>query len=184
MTAEEVAEGVLQRSGNDKFKYTVMDPSMFSQSGGPSLAERMYRVGLQNVKPADNRRVSRMGAMGGWDQMRARLRGDGENPMLYVFFTCTDFIRTVPALQHDPDRPEDIDTDAEDHVADEARYTSMSRPWTPARKQAFEGQYDPLGKPVETKPRTWLYLSEMTYADFHKATNSELGETRRRRERM
>ena len=67
--------------------------------------------------------------MGGWDQMRARLKGDGEVPMLFVLSTCRDFIRTVPALQHDPDRPEDLDTAGEDHVADEARYACMSRPY-------------------------------------------------------
>jgi hypothetical protein len=54
---------------------------------------------------------------------------DGK-PMLYVFETCRDFIRTVPALQHDEKRPEDLDTDGEDHIADEARYMCMSRPWT------------------------------------------------------
>jgi hypothetical protein len=48
-----------------------------------------------------------------------------------VFETCRDFIRTVPSLPHDDKRPEDIDTDAEDHVADEARYACMSRPWIP-----------------------------------------------------
>ena len=65
--------------------------------------------------------------------MRARLRGDGERPMLYVFDTCIDFIRTVPMLQHDAERPEDLDTAAEDHVADEARYACMSRPWIAAK---------------------------------------------------
>ena len=48
--------------------------------------------------------------------------------MLYVFDTCRDFLRTVPTLQHDPDRPEDLDTTAEDHIADAARYACMSRP--------------------------------------------------------
>lgn len=64
-----------------------------------------------------------------WDQMRARIKGDGESPMLYVFKTCRDFIRTVPALQHDPDRSEDLDTAGEDHAADECRYAYMSRPY-------------------------------------------------------
>jgi hypothetical protein len=49
--------------------------------------------------------------------------------MLYVFNTCKDFIRTVPVLQHDETRAEDLDTEAEDHVADETRYACMSRPW-------------------------------------------------------
>ena len=53
-----------------------------------------------------------------------------------MFDTCRDFIRTVPVLQHDPDRLEDLDTDTEDHVADETRYACMSRPWIRAVKRA------------------------------------------------
>ena len=37
-------------------------------------------------------------------------------------------IRTVPVLQHDPERLEDLDTNAEDHIADETRYACLSRP--------------------------------------------------------
>jgi hypothetical protein len=128
MTAEEVATGIVKRSGQESFAYTVCDPSIFAQSGGTSLAERMWKAGLQGLRRGDNRRVGQLGALGGWDQMRARIRGDGEQPQFYVFSTCRDFLRTVPALQHDPDRPEDLDTAGEDHVADEARYACMSRP--------------------------------------------------------
>jgi hypothetical protein len=97
MKAEEVARGIVAKSGDESFAYTVADPSMFAQSGGPSLAERMGRAGLRGLKRGDNRRVVQMGAMGDWDQMRARIRGDGEVPALFVFSTCRDFIRTVPA---------------------------------------------------------------------------------------
>lgn len=151
---EAFSAGIRERSANDnaqKIKYlrTVVDPSMFQQSGGPSLAERMVKAKIKNVVPADNTRVTQRGAMGGWDQMRARLRGlgwDNDNncpgpnwqPTFYVFSTCTHFIRTVPVLQHDPDRPEDVDTDGEDHAADEGRYACMSRPFVP--------------EPVEEKP--------------------------------
>jgi hypothetical protein len=130
LTAEEVASGVLARSLKEEYAYTVVDPSMFKMDGGPSIAERMIKSKLVGLRPADNTRVGLRGAMGGWDQLRSRLKGnaDGE-PMLFVFSTCADFIRTVPALQHDPDRPEDVDTDGEDHAADEARYACMSRPW-------------------------------------------------------
>jgi hypothetical protein len=31
-------------------------------------------------------------------------------------------------LQHDQDRPEDLDTESEDHAADSVRYACMSRP--------------------------------------------------------
>ena len=69
--------------------------------------------------------------MGGWDQLRARLRGEEGRPGIYLFATCTDAIRTLPALQHDADRPEDVDSSGEDHAADEIRYACMSRPWLP-----------------------------------------------------
>ena len=39
--------------------------------------------------------------------------------MIACFDTCLDSIRTIPMLQHDPDRVEDLDKDAEDHAADE-----------------------------------------------------------------
>ena len=51
--------------------------------------------------------------------------------MLAVFDTCRDFIRTVPVLQHDRMRLEDLDTSAEDHIADETRYACLARLMAP-----------------------------------------------------
>ena len=66
--------------------------------------------------------------------------------MLYVFSTCTHLIRTLPALQHDADRPEDVDTDGEDHAPDALRYGCMARPYVrplpssePGRRLAVGG---------------------------------------------
>jgi hypothetical protein len=107
----------------------VADPAIFAQDGGPSIAERMSRLGVHWGK-ADNKRVSDRGRMGGWDQMRDRMKGEDGRPMLYTFDTCRDSIRTIPALQHDEKKPEDIDTESEDHAADEWRYACMSRPYS------------------------------------------------------
>ncbi len=135
LTAEAVARGILAREAGENIAYGVADPSIFASDGGPSIGERMFREGL-SWRRADNARVARGGAMGGWDQMRARISGDGDGPGLVVFSTCLDFIRTVPVLQHDTARPEDVDTNAEDHAADEARYACMSRPYAAARPPA------------------------------------------------
>jgi hypothetical protein len=124
MTATAVGEGIKQLDTGEKFSDEVLDPAAFSQDGGPSIAERL---GL-NFRRADNARVARKGAMGGWDQVRDRLKGNEGVPMLYVFSTCTHLIRTLPALQHDRNRPEDVDSDSEDHAADTLRYGCMSRP--------------------------------------------------------
>ncbi|MDR3487081.1 MAG: terminase [Bradyrhizobium sp.] len=129
LPAEQVAEGIKARERDDpKGIQGVLDPAAFSSDGGPSIAERMSTAGVY-FRPADNARVARNGAMGGWDQVRSRLIGDGARPMLYVFSTCRDLIRTLPALQHDRDRPEDVDTEQEDHAPDECRYACMSRPY-------------------------------------------------------
>src|SRR5262249_28973283 len=65
------------------------------------------------LAPADNTRVPSRGAMAGWEQMRSRLVGDGDGrPMIVTFSTCIYSIRTIPFLQHDPDRPEDVMTGA------------------------------------------------------------------------
>lgn len=130
LTTEEVARGILARDEGEKIAYSVADPSIFAEDGGPARSEVFSRNRVY-FRPADNKRVSGNGAMGGWDEMRQRLKGQDGVPMLYAFETCRDFIRTVPTLPHDQKRPEDVDTDAEDHVADETRYACMSRPWTP-----------------------------------------------------
>jgi hypothetical protein len=131
--AEQVAEGIVNRETLDGKRetvdYGVLDPAAFAEDGGRSIADRM-RDKKVVFRPADNARVPQRGAMGGWDQMRARFIGDGDgHPMIVTFSTCHDFIRTVPALVHDATRPEDLDSDGEDHAADEARYACMSRPW-------------------------------------------------------
>ena len=136
LTAEEVAQGILSKEQpGENIRYSVLDPAAFAVDGGPSIAERMMKVGV-SFRRADNKRVAQMGALGGWDQMRQRLKGDADGrPMIYTFSTCVDSIRTIPALQHDPDKPEDLDTDGEDHAGDEWRYACMSRPYQPVKAE-------------------------------------------------
>jgi hypothetical protein len=128
-TAEQVAEHILSMQTKGETIYSVGDPSMFKEDGGPSIAERMAKVGLR-MRPADNKRIA------GWDAIRQRLKGTfddyaGENrPLLYIADVCKHLVRTLPNLQHDSRHPEDLDTTAEDHAADALRYGVMSRPYT------------------------------------------------------
>ena len=65
-------------------------------------------------------------------QVHYRLAFDENGyPMMYIFRNCKAFIRTIPLLQYDKHKPEDLDTEGEDHVADEVRYFCMSRPIKP-----------------------------------------------------
>jgi hypothetical protein len=151
MTAARVADGILEREmiGRDgagrpiyeKIDHAVIDPAAFAQDGGPSIAERMGTRGVYFTH-ADNKRISQRGAMGGWDLLRSRLEGEEDGvPMLFFFRTCTDTIRTLPALQHDQHRPEDVDTDGEDHAGDETRYACAARPWVREQPQSMQPRY-------------------------------------------
>ena len=65
--------------------------------------------------------------------------------MMYIFRNCKAFIRTIPLLQYDEHRVEDLDTDGEDHVADEVRYFCMMRPIKPRMSVESKIPYfDPL----------------------------------------
>jgi hypothetical protein len=136
LDAERVATGIKERERDDGNLTGVADPAIFASDGGPSIAERMLRAGVVWA-PADNTRVAKAGAQGGWDQMRSRIGGNERGAMLTVFATCVDAARLIPTMQHDRSRPEDIDTDSEDHLADEVRYACSSRPWIkPAARPA------------------------------------------------
>lgn len=130
LTAEEVAQGITEREHKSEVMEGVLDPSAFAEDGGPSIASRMAAWPYSVVfRRADNKRVGQKGAMGGWDQLRSRLKGEDSHPMLLFFKTCEHTIRTLPALQHDKLKPEDVDTEGEDHAPDAVRYACMSRPY-------------------------------------------------------
>jgi hypothetical protein len=144
--AEEVGRGLKSREASEpRITIGVLDPAAFAQDGGPSLSERISNGsdGTIYFTAADNKRTPGRGAMGGWDQMRGRLIGDADgHAMMGCFSTCVDSVRTIPALQHDAARPEDLDSDGEDHAADEWRYACMSRPWVKPKPAKPDGPGD------------------------------------------
>jgi hypothetical protein len=119
----------------DPVTYRVADPAIFAHDGGPSIAERMALRAI-HFRPADIKRIGQLDHAAGRDLVRQRLVGEpGEGPMIYFFSTCTNLIRTLPALQHDPRRPEDLDSNGDDHLADCLRYAVASRPWVKAEPE-------------------------------------------------
>jgi hypothetical protein len=109
----------------------IADPAIWDQSRGKSVEEQIRDVFSGVIfRKGDNTRLP------GKMQLHERLKFDENgHPMLYVFNTCRDFIRTIPAITYDPKKAEDIDTAGEDHIYDETRYFLMSRPIAP-RKEA------------------------------------------------
>ena len=119
--------------------YGVADPAIFASNGGESINDVAAQRGVY-FSPGDNQRIP------GWMQMHYRLAMDENGyPMMYIFSNCKACIRTVPTLVFDENNVEDLNTDGEDHVADEMRYFCMSRPIKPrAPKEADPFDSNPM----------------------------------------
>jgi len=59
----------------------------------------------------------------GWELMRRMLFSSVERDEagFFVFDTCKQFTETVPSIPRDQRDMDDVDTDCEDHIADESR---------------------------------------------------------------
>lgn len=111
----------------------VADPAIWDAQYGESIADTAAKYQVFFEK-GDHKRIP------GWMQVHYRLSFDDNGyPMMYIFKTCKNFIRTIPLLMFDKHIQEDIDTDGEDHIADETRYFCMDRPITPPKSQIDEG---------------------------------------------
>lgn len=103
----------------------IADPAIWNAETGKSIAETAADHQVFFNK-GDHQRIP------GWMQVHYRFAFDENGyPMMYIFENCKAFIRTIPALQYDDYKVEDLDTDGEDHVADEVRYFLMARPILP-----------------------------------------------------
>jgi hypothetical protein len=81
--------------------------------------------------PSDNR--GKNGRVPGWGVVRQMFKNavriDGkprERAGIFIFDTCTHFGRTIPVLPRDEKKTDDVDTEAEDHIADETRYRCVN----------------------------------------------------------
>jgi hypothetical protein len=90
---------------------------------GPSTAEVFASKGL-SMRPGDPDRVVKIRA---FRERLALPKDDIQLPKLVVYRNCKHFLRTIPALAHDEEKVEDIDTEQEDHVYDEACHVVMAR---------------------------------------------------------
>ena len=136
LTPRQIAEGIVAREEDERRDnltvQRICDPACFDRSRGDSVADQMRpETGRPGVvfRGGDHTRMPGLMQV----HERLRFREDGR-PMLYVFSTCRDWLRTVPALPYDPIRTEDVDSKAEDHAYDEMRYFLMDRPLAATKK--------------------------------------------------
>jgi hypothetical protein len=142
VTATDLADMILEAEAKDgTIRYGVLDSSLWHNRGdtGPSLAEQMNMKGCR-WRPSDRSKGSRIS---GKNELHRRLQVDEytEDPRLVFFSTCTNVIAQLPSIPLDKRNPEDVDTNAEDHLYDALRYGIMTRPrsslwdYNPAKDQ-------------------------------------------------
>lgn len=144
LISTEIAEGILERELNLKgvgniYKRIVAGPAdtgIFDpHDGKASIAQDMARpirrpngksyrgIGWNPARKGPNSRIP------GWGLVRKAFKNairldsrPRERPGLFIFETCEHFGRTIPVLPRDMKKPDDVDSEAEDHIADETRY--------------------------------------------------------------
>jgi hypothetical protein len=102
------------------------DSSIYAVHDDKSIADEFKAVGV-TWKEADKGPGSRKV---GWELMRTRLKAmlalqekkNIEEPGYMIARRCAGWLRTVPSLPRDDVKVDDVDTESEDHPADENRY--------------------------------------------------------------
>lgn len=114
----------------EQLRRFVSGADVFSrQADGTTIAQQYGREGI-TLRPANMDRVN------GWAELLQRF-GDVDakiSPRLFIHRRCGRLVETLPSLQHDPNRPEDVlkvDADEEgiggDDAADALRYLVATR---------------------------------------------------------
>lgn len=142
---EDVAIRIMEMEKGENIRYAVADDAIFGgrQDNSASIAEQFamaFGHKARNWEPIGKGPKSRIS---GKLEVHHRLKWnkdangkwDGIRPMFVTFSNCKHLIRTLPSLILDTHNPEDIDTTLEDHIYDETRYSLMSRPLVPKKKE-------------------------------------------------
>ena len=150
LTDPEIGKGILEREDNLKIVHKdvirLAGPDCFSKKPdyrgggqGPSTAEVFSSMGI-HMSPGDPSRELKI------RQFRERLRVLPDSPpMMLVYDSCVQFIRTIPLIQVAKNNPEYLDEDGELHCFDAACHIMMSRPLALAQP-----------KPIKTSAETHI----------------------------
>lgn len=140
-TSQEIAQRVLTLDNAMLTEYNTRcspgpaDTSIWEVKDGKSIGNTLSSFGCNWTK-AYKGAGSRIA---GWSIIRQMLgaakRKDPEAPHLYFFPAAAHHIRTIAIMQRDKKKPEDIDTDLEDHCMDSLRYLAARKLTTMKRRK-------------------------------------------------
>jgi phage terminase large subunit len=125
LDATDQAKLINERTGGEDIYHTVLDSACWiPNQHGESIADTYGSEGLYCDQASKNR-------LNGKDRVHKWLKVLKDHTgvdysRLRVFKSCSNLIRTLPALPLDDKHIEDVDTKAEDHAYDALRYLLMS----------------------------------------------------------
>lgn len=137
LSPEKIAEGVLEREANLSAKW--ISGQIYPGPADNQIWQVAIRASEVNTPESIGSRMEALGVtwltsdksngsrINGLELARGRLEAcvTGEGPALYCMDNCRAFTSLLPTLPRDEDNPDDIDTDAEDHIWDETRYAVL-----------------------------------------------------------
>lgn len=113
---KDIAKKMLHYEAGERIEQRTADPSIFANQGGRSINSDFQDANVY-FTPADNERVS------GWTQIRLRLKFN----LIKIFSNCTYAIQSIPSQVISKSKPEDLDTEGDDHLMDALRYLCKLR---------------------------------------------------------
>jgi hypothetical protein len=138
---QEVAKLLLkwEKKQERRFTRNVADPSIWTEDGGDSIYDQMVGKSASGQDKATGAKAENYNLSfdradnsrdAGWGKMKELLEESAkpraESPGIWIMERCKNFRRTVPVLPRETKNPDDLDTESEDHIADDARYFVMS----------------------------------------------------------
>lgn len=109
------------------------DSAIFAVENGRSIADDMARVGVRWTDSEKGPGSRQTGLERVRQMLKAATAAPREAPGLFFFDTCRHSLRTLPVLPRDKKKPDDVDTESEDHIYDAVRYRAI----TPRRDAAW-----------------------------------------------
>lgn len=150
MLSTNIAKGILEREKAMGIEGQVQpgaaDSAIYEVRDGDSVGAKMARAGVDFV-PSAKGPGSRVN---GWEVCRDMMEAvhpvdKDQNPIppefpgFYCTSSCEQFIRTVLSIPRDKKNQDDVDTDTEDHIADEFRYEINKKPRPTMHRAKMKG---------------------------------------------
>jgi len=136
LTSKAIASGIKARQkglmkGILKYHKKVnpgpADNEIDNVKDGPSIHSKFQKEGIQWAK-SDKSSGSRVNGLQLLrEHLMASLADNVEDPGIYFFDTCVHCFSLLPILPRDDKNPDDVDTNAEDHVYDDVRYRVLAK---------------------------------------------------------